>query len=250
MIDPLEMINIKKFWQTLHKESLTGILKDLKNDEIIKENLHLSVEGKGYSSRHTIKKTFNLWDTFILDIFMPFSEAMETIQNVYMISIFVKQFPNYKIYKKEKITNVKYFKYHINNFLENLYIFEQRIYQLLNLINKRAKQYNLENKINIKNLRANIFELFKNIDIVRGGHVHKKFYNDDILDRLSLFDTLSTEDKNKTFIFLRDFLYKRDRLKVSKNIAKNAIELSKILDKFLKEIYDICFIDLKKILKK
>lgn len=183
-----------------------------------------------------------------MDLFNSIAELFKSIENIGMISIFVRQFPNYISYKTNNITNVKYLRYHVENYLSEIYIFYSRIKIFLRFIEKRCKKYNLRKLDVINKLLEMIDESFKKIVDVRGNHVHVKRFDDDTFDRLSLLDLFTRDHKDKMFGILKKINYQRDRSKWSRDIQTSNRNLSKLLNIICEKVDNICFSDLKKLI--
>lgn len=241
MYDPFEQENIKKYFDELMLQSKENILKIDPKDPIMLKNIELTLQGKGFSERVQGSKILTAWEKFLSDIFFSFTEILHSLENIQMISVFVKQFPSYKKFEKYKITPAKFLRYHVENYLNEVYIYEQRTKYLLAKIEKKVRKYNLDSK-KIKILRDMITTATRSVISLRGHHIHVKRFNDDKLDRLSFLEVVSEKEQQQ---IINRIIYRSDRSKYSQEIMKTHLTLTEILDIICKVTYDICFSDIK-----
>lgn len=97
--------------------------------------------------------------------------------------------PKVKSSGQVKITYQKYIIYHIENYLQEIYILQERMKRFLKFLSKKFRK---KGQIQISSTLDRCLELFKeavnNIVKIRGGHVHDRRYNDENLSALWLFD--------------------------------------------------------------
>ena len=65
-------------------------------------------------------------------LFRPLKEIADTIEAIENIPIFAMTFP----YKRQGISRAIYLKYHVENYLNELYLLKNRLISYLNLIDK------------------------------------------------------------------------------------------------------------------
>jgi uncharacterized protein YktB (UPF0637 family) len=167
-----------------------------------------------------------------------------------MISVFISQYPNYKSYKTNKITPGTYSRYHIQNYLQETYIFKERLERLVKIFEKTCKKQNIDKKTEIEKIRTIIKSTLDSVVQIRGAHVHQKNYDNDDLLRLSLFELLDLSGEiKKDALIINRLIYKQDRQKWKKDIHSSAQNLTELLDSVLKILKPILFNDIKKSIK-
>lgn len=134
-------------------------------------------------------------------IFRPISEIFNTVESIENIAIYIRTFP----YKRQGISKVSYLKYHVENYLNELYLLKNRLIAHLNLIEKSYKKSatSLHVSQKIKPLYDVISKVLEGYVELRGIHVHQYRYSDYDFDRLSFLELLSrgkTEDNFKQII--------------------------------------------------
>ena len=203
-----------------------------KNDEFGKslKNIVLGVEDKSKE-----EKKFSPYEHFISNkLFRPFNEISCSVESIENISIYVKTFP----YSRYGVSKVSHLKYHVENYLNELYIFKNRLISYLKAIDRSYSKSSIA-----KHVTETIFPLYsfvsksmKNYVVVRGNHVHQNRYSDSEITRLSLLELLSLEQNEPDKIIMRIYsdTYKETRKKWTERIS-NAIEkIHTILDIYFK----------------
>lgn len=168
-------------------------------------------------------------------LFRPMLEIISTMEVIENIPIYMSSFP----YAKSKISKLSYIKYHLENFMNEVYILEKRLFAYFKLIEKEYREET--NAIHIKKVlkltSKHVEDSLKNVRSLRGGHVHKFRYSDNDLDHLSALQLLSThKDKREEdlpFYCRPDYFdaqYKIIRKEKVKNIKDGIEKLWDILE--------------------
>jgi len=181
-------------------------------------------------------------EKFVVEIFRGYYEIFISLENMKMIAIFVKQYPNYKSYKIHDITKTKYLRYYIENYLNEVYIFEKRIESFLNKLIKRLKRKSLNNEIEkIKKLKSMLQKTLEKIRKIRGFYVHKNRYFDKELEQLDLLEFFTSYGGLKELEDSKKLKYKQIRNYWFKIINKNNKTLETLLEQILESIKLIVF---------
>jgi hypothetical protein len=240
--------NTKKFEDLLREENnkyLELIYKDKKQIKILGRRIinHLLDEEK---PEDYLPMSHTERERFLSSIFRDYYEIFQSMENLKMISISLSQFTNKKIYKINKITKVRYLRYHFENYLSETYIFEKRIEKFLNNISKKLKLKNLskENQ-KITSLKIFLKKSLKNIDKIRGNHVHDKRFSDKDLSRLESLELYTSTNTTNTISYLfvpyRDSEYRQLRSKWAKTIDETNKNLQMVIDDILEQVKPIVF---------
>lgn len=122
-------------------------------------------------------------------LFRPMSEIFSTMEIIENIPIYMSSFP----YAKSKISKLNYIKYHLENFMNEVYILEKRLCAYFKLIERAYRKEANANHIKevLKQTSKYVLDSLKIIRSLRGAHVHKLRYSDDDLEQLSTLELLS-----------------------------------------------------------
>jgi len=169
-------------------------------------------------------------------LFKPFSEILNSIEAIENISVFIRSFP----YKKQNISRVHYLKYHIENYLNELYILRNRLISYLKIIERAYRKSNNYSHIErtLKPVYNFISSAFKGYTEIRGIHVHQNRYSDDDISRLSSLELLSRGD-SKQEKFLKNYFifeYKKVRKKWMKKIKDDMHSIHDLLNYYFKQL--------------
>jgi hypothetical protein len=125
-------------------------------------------------------------------LYYGFTEIDRTYSNLQDIEGYIKRFP----YKNSQINPINYLHYHIGNYLNEIYILENRLIDYPKKIirfNRNSPNF-MANKISIIDFEKVIKSSFANIVQIRGRHVHRYHFLDDDLERIQILSSLPSED--------------------------------------------------------
>lgn len=130
-------------------------------------------------------------------LFRPFSEIMQATESIRNIAIYARSFP----YKRQGVSRATYLKYHVENYLNELYLLKNRLIAYLTLIDKSYRKSDIAEHVSktIAPLYTVVSDTLKNYIDVRGAHVHKHRYSDDDFDRLSTLELLTLGGREDEF---------------------------------------------------
>jgi hypothetical protein len=181
---------------------------------------------------------------FMVDkIFRPMGEITTTIGVLEDIAIYIRHFP----YGKKDISPLSYLHYHIENYLNELYILKNRLISYLNIIDKAYRKSGISKEVSgrVKALYADVSTAFEPRTKVRGYHVHEYRVTNQDLDRLRTLDLLSrgNDQLGKTMrqLFLVD--YRKTRKEWANSIEKEIREIKKLLDNYFGQLRQVLFQD-------
>ena len=190
--------------------------------------------------RALVNVKFNREDKLIVKLFRPFSEIDSSYESIQHISIYVGVFP----FQKKGISRYSYLRYNIENYLNELYILEQRLLAYLKIIERIYKKSKIKSQVNstTKQLRIIVTKSFDGYVRARGSHIHCNRYSDKDIDRLSMFDTLS-KSQDKQFVrnleLLHKIAYKDIRKKWKKRILDDIKSIHKLNEMYFGSIHKI-----------
>lgn len=235
-----EMPNI--FWEELHKH-LVPFLRKARSKRV-RQNIRFSLHGYPEYIKPTKAKITTL-EVFLMDVLYNYGELAESLRRFKIISTLIKQYPKQPSWTKVGLNKTVYLRYHYESFLEEIYIYRERMSLLLgDLKNKSKKKSLLDGVKLIEKTNKYFVDALKSATNVRGHHVHlRRFKNAKIeqLADLELFVNDSTYYED-----LRDKEYKALRKKLSQEIETFSIELEKLQNDVLNRITNFVFDELRK----
>jgi len=171
---------------------------------------------------------------FIEKIFKGLSEIIGTRDSLNNIEFYIRKFP----YDPKKTSRIDFLKYHIHNYLNEVYILKERLTKYSTIVIRAYRKSD-----NAKDMKSVISEAGKSAataleEIVgmRGGHVHDKRYSEESLDRLGMLEILSNsadeEETKRAYHYLYITGYRSERKGWVKRIRNSNIEIDKVIEKF------------------
>ncbi|MCX6765947.1 MAG: hypothetical protein NT136_03235 [Candidatus Moranbacteria bacterium] len=179
------------------------------------------------------QKKLSREDEFAMKLFRLFSEIANSYEALQNIPIYIDVFP----FQKKGISKYVYFKYHIENYLNEIYILQQRMLAYLTIIERAYKKSKIKSKVSsaTKKLGTLVTSAFSGYIKVRGSHVHFTRYTDEDIDRLSMIDTLA-RSKDEQFVEKLELLYRLVYKDIRRKWKKKIVEDKKSINR-LNEIY-------------
>ncbi len=187
-----------------------------------------TIPSAGQSSQHNAK------DLFIANkLFRPFSEIADSYECLTSISAYISSFP----IRNRKISRVSYLRYHIENYLSEMYILRERLDSFLSILDRsyrRSKEYP---RIHIatETMRPIVNKAFESYVRVRGSHVHENRYYDEDITGLSTLELLTKgpdADFTKKINRIYRLAYKRIRNKWKTKITEDLVQIHALLNAF------------------
>ena len=169
------------------------IEEDNEESQNVMMNSILGLEGPKSMERNTSPHEY-----FIANkLFRPMSEIIYALEAIENIAVYARSFP----YKRQGISRATYLKYHVENYLNELYLLKNRLIAYLKLIGKSYKKSEISKHVakTISPLYTVVSKTLKGYIQVRGTHVHEHRYSDDDFDRLSKLELLSRAGNKDKF---------------------------------------------------
>ena len=184
----------------------------------------------GYNKK-PISRPMTPKNVFFGKLYSGFHEISESYFSLLDIEIYIGRFP----YGNTSIKRTRHLLYHIESYLNEVYIFTERLRSYLTTIGRSYR--NDPKHQEILNKTRPLFSLikasFNHITLVRGQHVHKYRVSDEDIERLSTFELLlHSDDKDllASINYLFSIEYPQVRKKWKQQISKNNKELKTLLD--------------------
>jgi len=153
----------------------------------------------------TPPRTLKGRDELARDLFLRFCEILGSVENLANIELYIRRAP------RTGVSKAAYLRYHVENYLAELYVLRERLLAYSTLISRRYKHdYRLaEIKPVIAFHRELVLESLRGLSKARGRHVHERRFDDEDLDRLNLFDIVRKGDD--TFAPAFEIVYREVR---------------------------------------
>jgi hypothetical protein len=179
-------------------------------------------------------------EKFFSKAFYGFGEITKSYDCINDACIYIRRFP----YNDTNISRVRYLRYNIESYLNEMYILKNRLIAYLKVIERSYKSTTKEDEVKsiIAPLYSIVSESLKGIVNVRGGHVHGTRYSDKDLDRLETIELVTIGDY-ETYKNMFHNHYKGTRVKWVKTLKGNNEVVKKLLDFYFDELHRILFDD-------
>lgn len=189
--------------------------------------------------RKVSKKPNKKRSFFANKIFRPLSEILKSLEVIENISVYIRSFP----YKRQGISKESFLRYHIENYLNELYILKLRLERYLKILSRAYKRTKRNDAINkaVESLSSFVQKSFEGYKTTRGYHVHQHRYTDNDLDRLTtlfLFSR-SKEKWGNTVRLLFKLTYRDIRRKWLKKIESDIKGIQKLLEIYFEALIPV-----------
>jgi hypothetical protein len=133
-------------------------------------------------------------------------------------------------------------KYHIESYLNEIYLFKERVEVFLDFTQKRYRKSPIADEMNsaAQKILTTIKTSLQNIIRVRGTHVHSRRFTDADFDRLTFLENMKASASER-FTSLYKFEYQQARKKWAKIIQANNLVMERLLNAICKELCAVLF---------
>lgn len=226
-----------KFGLAIHK-TIQDILPDPSTEEWKAVRAALSNHLFDSEEKQHASINFKRDEYVAIILFSGFGEIRKSFGNLRDIEIYVRRFP----YGNTDISRVRYLQYHIENYLNEVYILQQRLDTFLTKIERKYKRmHNIQEiKIEFKKYKDIINSALGEIVRIRGGHVHDlRFQNEDI-DKLEMLELLS-DASDPLFSMIYQEEYTKIRKEWTLRIKYNNNNTGTLLDDYFDMLHVFLF---------
>lgn len=211
------------------------IQKDKELGEAIKNHLFNKVDAK-------IKRKLTEREDVFSDLFYGMSEIVRCFECLKDAEVYIRSYPNAKSFKNAGITKAKYFRYHVEKYLEENYIMKCRLEAYINFVKKFWRKVPAKVEV-MDQLLEEIKVGFSGVENTRGKHVHRRRFTSPDLERLDSFDLFTANiEKYKEFrlwhLYKERILFPQIRRDWKKTMSLNTATMKKLLKVFF-EILNI-----------
>ncbi len=231
--------NFKKFFEAVMHE-MEGVIKPKVSDPALNKEIGQAILNTIFDLDGPKEVQKNPEDKAIFvanKIFRPLSEILTNIEALENISVYAASFP----YRRQGISRLDYLKYHIENYLNELYILKNRLISYLTIIERAYKKCDRASEISkeLKPVYQIVSGTLDGYINIRGSHVHDKRYSDTDFDRLTNLSLLSmSQDKEFSNIFQGMFVeeYRKTRKKWVGKMKRDLEAIEQLLEIFFSPI--------------
>jgi hypothetical protein len=218
-------------------------VKEIVNEQDMHKGLNISKSlsnhlfGLNYSV--TIKSKINPTDHFFSKLFLGFKEIAESYFSLLDFEKYIGRSP----YSKTEIPKARHLRYHITNYLNEVYRLQKRLKTYATII---SRSYKKDPHFTIINQQTDSLITFieSSLDSIvnlKETRVRQNRYSDDNLDRLSSLELLATYDDGQLKPVRQ--LYAKEYRRIRKNwkewMHNNNKLIKKLLNEYLNVIYKI-----------
>lgn len=166
-------------------------------------------------------------------------EILDSAQCLRNIAIYVRRAPK----ANSGIEKGAYLRYHVENYLGELYILEKRLEAYLKTISRLFRLDPRQKELTdlAKSVRRVFKKSLSGADVARGVHVHQRRYTDLDLDRLRVLELV--KDEGDSFGDMYDIAYRLARSRKRKWIERTNVVVDQLLDLYFAQLLTLLFDD-------
>jgi uncharacterized protein YlaN (UPF0358 family) len=223
------MIFVQRAKELIHEENLT-------NNPDYREVLINQLFGLSGPKRISRKQTPD--EVSFSRLFAGFTEIHTSYYSLLDIEVYLRRFP----YPNTNVSKTRYLAYHIENYLNEVYILKERLNSYCALIVRLyRKDQTLKNLNNtITELSSIVQKSLKGITDTRGNHVHRSRFSDEDFDRLRSLELFNLGSKEIPLLrVLYNDAFKTTRKKYREFVTHNNKEIRKIINVYFDVLYTI-----------
>ena len=235
---------LDKFQAALMNDQLSnmvGWLKSKRKAKLLMAEVHKHIFELGPPTppaKRTGRSNYHQLITYHL------AEIQTTLDTMRDIEFYMGRFP----YSEEKVAKHRHLIFHVQAFLNELYILQQRLLGFLKFIERQHRgDTRLDNiKVVCEALRGFVTESMKKGVAIRGSHVHKWRLSDNDHDRLigiDLYTKMPNEKIQQAFKRYYDSEYKKIRKRRREWVASGIGVAQELVDAFFDELFKLAFDD-------
>ncbi|KAF0209029.1 MAG: hypothetical protein FD171_670 [Actinobacteria bacterium] len=173
---------------------------------------------------------------FMPALIVGFGEIQESATCLRNVAVYVRRFP----YANAGIEKGAYLRYHVENYLNELYILEKRLEAYIKVVSRLVSD---ERGAELAKLSKSVRRVFKEslsgADVARGVHVHQRRYTDIHLERLKVLELVKTSDSRLEYLY--ELAYKETRTTKRVWIERTNTVVEGLLDQYFEQLLPLLF---------
>jgi hypothetical protein len=228
---------------------LAALFNNIKASVVDKDQFfHTVVKSLLDSKSPIVKLKQNPYQRYFSMLFYGWTEIITSYDVLLNIEVYTQRFP----YKEAEVTNGNYLRYHIGNYLNELYILEKRLTSYISRIARANRKSPNRDKYEETNRLINDLteKSFANAEKNRGIHVHEHHFSGIDIERLEaqkVFVDIGLDgipeykDSYQSINKTRNSEMQKIRRIWNTQIITNNQVIKKILDSYFDIIYPLVF---------
>lgn len=173
-------------------------------------------------------------------LFLDFEEIVSSYLSLRDVEVYLGRFPC----RDTGISPRRYLRYHIERYLNEVYVFEQRFRAYLNLLRKRYRMSPIRQDMEdaTRDLKELISSSLSGIVSLRNQHVHERRYSDPDFYRLSFLEMLATDEaEDEIYLEFYRLRCKEMRDKWIQRIISNNDTTERLFNACCQRLYQVLF---------
>ncbi len=172
-------------------------------------------------------------------LFFGFVEILESVKNLRNIPVYISRFP----YRHAGIEKGAYLRYHVENYLNEIYLLRERMKQYLTVISRLFKADSRSREIDVasKAISKHFSAVLSGFTRIRGAHVHEQRHAlmDQDFIRLGTFEVIRNE--SQAYASLYERTYREVRKAKRAWIERTNESIESLLNTYFEILYDLLF---------
>lgn len=245
----LSLKGLEKFESALVAEGMPGMIRTLrskKKGKLLMDEIHKEIFELGPPTppgKPTPRSRYRQW---LLHHSSEIRGALDTMRD---IEFYIGRFP----YRKTRIAKHRHLQFHVEAFLHELYILQQRLVQFLKFTERQhRKDPRLpEIKAACGVLNEVVIESMKKGIAIRGSHVHRWRLSDTKIERLNainFYTLMPGTEVARVFKVFYESEYRKTRKQWRDWITNGIAEVQKLVDAYFDEAFKLVFNDKGKLI--
>jgi hypothetical protein len=245
----LSLKGLDKFENALVAErmpEMVRFLRSKKKGKLLIEEIHKEIFELGPPTppgKPTPRSRYHHW---LLHHSSEIRRALDTMQD---IEFYIGKFP----YRKTRIAKHRHLQFHVEAFLHELYILQQRLLHLLTFIERQHRKDRRlpEIKVACGALNQFVIEAMKKGIAIRGSHVHRWRLSDTKIERLNainFYTLMPGTELARVFKAFYESEYRKTRKLWRDWITNGTTEAQKLVDAYFHEVFKLVFNDKGKLI--
>jgi hypothetical protein len=230
------------FWNELSK-LLKPYIKKAYRSKRVKGNVILGLLGHDDKIKPT-KNRITAIEDYLSSLLFNYGELSESLKRFKIIAVLIRQYPKLASWDKVELSKTTYLRYHYEAFLNEAYLYRERMSLLLNNLKKQCKQKGLPKEAEFtQKVLVDFLNSLEGVTKVRGLHVHVRRYKNNKIEQLAALELVLE------FAYIeriRNQEYRRLRIQLSNEVDTFAKDMEKLQNVTLNKMRKLAFTDLKK----
>jgi hypothetical protein len=118
--------------------------------------------------------------------FHQLKEVHSSLERLDQASVYLTHYPGARAFPFQRLSEAEWIRYHVEVYLQELYILEQRLSRFLRKVEKLTGAGDKNGFLVVQGLKAAVKDGFTNVVRVRSGHVHQNRFQDEEMSNLDL----------------------------------------------------------------